>query len=231
MTGNTSFRKGFTLIELLVVIAIMGLLIGLTLPAFQSMGRGASMRSAVSQVRSAISLARQHAIVNRANTYVVFPHDNPLLYGGSNASNVTMAFRAFNVYSEKDGYLRNWSYLPKGTVFVRGVLPEYGIARDNNDIFTDPNPLKTLHTLRFPSTNTSGTAFTTIRGLRFRPDGSCDIGSDPELFIAEGTIDVNPLTGDILAYNYRKPLTSTALFGIQIREKTGRTRVYDYRSP
>ena len=230
MSARRSTRQGFTLIELLVVIAIMGLIVGLTLPAFQSLGRGASMRSAVSQVRSAITLARQHAIVNRAYTYVVFPHDNTALYS-SNPSNVTMAFRAFNVYSEKDGYLRNWSYLPKGTVFVRGVLPEYGIARDNNDIFTDPNPQKTLHTIRFPSTNLNGTAFTTIRGLRFRPDGSCDIGSDPEIFIAEGTIDVNPGNGTILSYNYRKPLTSTALFGIQIREKTGRTRVYDYRSP
>ncbi|HMP90586.1 MAG TPA: prepilin-type N-terminal cleavage/methylation domain-containing protein [Kiritimatiellia bacterium] len=225
-----SRSSGFTLIELLVVIAIMGIIVGLTLPAFQSLGRGASMRSAVSQFRAAVSLARQHAIVNRTTTYLVLPHENSALYG-SNADLAGMAFRAYNIWSEKDQtYLRSWQFLPKGVVFVNDIVGHYGINRGNNNIFTDPFPAGTTQLLPFPESNSPGPR-RAIRAIGFRSDGSCLISGDPEIFLAEGTILIDPGNGAILSYDYRKPLESTALFGVQIRDKTGRTRVFDYRSP
>lgn len=219
-------KSGFTLVELLVAVAIVAIVFTLALPAFQGMGRGASMRTAVSQVRAVISLARQHAIVNRTTTYVVFPQQTSDVQGQNDRRRSELVLRSFNIYSEKDGeYLKDWSTLPKGVLFVEGVFDVYGIDRDNTDIFTGPNPNNTKHILPFPA-SANGTV--ELRGLVFKPDGSCDIGSDPEIFLAEGSVLIDE-AGNIVSVDYRLPLENTALHGIQIRKKTGRTRVYDYR--
>lgn len=219
-------RSGFTLVELLVAVAIVVIVFTLALPAFQGIGRGASMRTAVSQVRAAISLARQHAIVNRTRTYIVFPQQTSEVQGQNNRQRSELILRSFNIFSEKESdYLKAWTTLPKGVLFVEGVYDVYDIDRDNTDIFTDPNPNNTKHLLPFPAATNSTVE---LRGLVFKPDGSCDIGSDPEIFLAEGSVLIDE-AGNIVSVDYRLPLESTALHGIQIREKTGRTRVYDYR--
>ena len=63
--GLPRAAHGFTLIELLVVIVLMGVIIGISAPAFVGMGRGAGMRGAVRGVCSTLSLLRQWAITHR----------------------------------------------------------------------------------------------------------------------------------------------------------------------
>lgn len=59
----------FTLVELLVVMVVIVTLMAVAVPAFIGIGRGAGMRTAVNNVRSTLSLARQWAITHRENVY------------------------------------------------------------------------------------------------------------------------------------------------------------------
>jgi len=70
-SGRAS-RHGFTLIELLAVIAIIGLMLAVGVVSFTGARRGAEMRAAVGSVRSAVSLARQHAVAKRRTVALVF---------------------------------------------------------------------------------------------------------------------------------------------------------------
>ena len=63
-------RAGFTLVELLMVVAIMGVLLGAASFAFNSVGDEARMRTASSNVRTYLNLARQWAITHRQDTYL-----------------------------------------------------------------------------------------------------------------------------------------------------------------
>ncbi len=58
-------RRGLTLIELLMVMVIMAIMLSIAVPAFNSMGRGADLRGAVSGVRAMLAQSRQWAITHR----------------------------------------------------------------------------------------------------------------------------------------------------------------------
>jgi prepilin-type N-terminal cleavage/methylation domain-containing protein len=64
--------RGFSLLELLVVISIMGLMAGLSVPAFKQMRKGHAMRAAFRQLQDDLGYARHRAIVGRSTVYVVF---------------------------------------------------------------------------------------------------------------------------------------------------------------
>jgi prepilin-type N-terminal cleavage/methylation domain-containing protein len=59
---------GFTLIEMLAVLAIMGLMMGLTIGAFNHWGRGSRLRGSLLHLKSSMSMARQFAITRRVRT-------------------------------------------------------------------------------------------------------------------------------------------------------------------
>jgi len=74
---RTPFRKtwdrwAFTLIELLVVLAIFGFLAAVSLPYVRDIGKGSAIRSAMHQLSQDLAYARQRAISDRAEVYVVF---------------------------------------------------------------------------------------------------------------------------------------------------------------
>ncbi|MDD5484200.1 MAG: prepilin-type N-terminal cleavage/methylation domain-containing protein [Kiritimatiellae bacterium] len=92
--GETNKRlpraaRAFTLVELLVVMVLMAIIIGISVPAFVGMGRGAGMRGAVRSVHSSLSLVRQWAITHREQ--VTFVYCN-----GDNAESYFYATNEFN---------------------------------------------------------------------------------------------------------------------------------------
>ncbi len=87
-------RRGFTLLELLTVMLIMLILMGIGVGAFVGFTRAMSMQGAVSNLKSVLQLARQHAVTHQSPTFVVFSQD------GTNASYVVLArFGVCNVGS------------------------------------------------------------------------------------------------------------------------------------
>jgi len=62
-------NQGFTLIELIAVIAIMALILGVAVTSMVGIRNGSEMRSAVTTVRSSLSLARQYSVLNREKVY------------------------------------------------------------------------------------------------------------------------------------------------------------------
>lgn len=61
---------GFSLVELLVVVSIMGILLGATTLYFNSVGDEARIRTAYTDLRSTLGLARQWAISNRQEAWL-----------------------------------------------------------------------------------------------------------------------------------------------------------------
>lgn len=73
----TRFRKsrsqGFSLVEMLVVVTIIGLMAGVSVPAFLNFLKAFRLRTAGRQVLGDMHLARQRAITKSRDVYVFFP--------------------------------------------------------------------------------------------------------------------------------------------------------------
>lgn len=68
-------KNGFTLVELLMVIAIIGLILGISVPTFMSMGRSQRIRNASSRLQSAIYLCRSLTVNRRVHHRIVLCED------------------------------------------------------------------------------------------------------------------------------------------------------------
>jgi len=69
--------SGFSLVEILVVMAIFGILVGVTLPAFNNIGKAGSLTKAGADVASLLEQARTYAMANNTYVWVGFhPEDN-----------------------------------------------------------------------------------------------------------------------------------------------------------
>jgi len=205
-----SNRGAFTLIELLVVIGIMGALLVLVVPAFTGLGRGQSMRSSVSQLRSTLALARQWAITKNENTYVIFP-DDAMTYNPP--GRVNMALRSYGVWAEKSGYISEWRYLPPGVYFNPTNL-------SGNNIFDDASLTK--HWVVFPA---NGSPRQEMYCIAYTPNGrlkSIQDGSSRSLYLNEGLLDVNTNAGLLVAAVLR---STNYTMRFEVRPLTGQLRI------
>ena len=71
-TKQKSRGKGFTLIELLILIAIIGILVGITVPAYKTSVRKANEAAAVATL-NAIRVAQAKYIIDHKGQYGTFP--------------------------------------------------------------------------------------------------------------------------------------------------------------
>jgi len=204
------FHKGFTLIELMVVVGIIGLLMLIAIPAFQGADRGGRIRSAIFQLNSTLSLARQTAISNRDYVYVVFPHDDDSIYE-SEPSFVQNALRSYAVYSRRDGYIGEWRVLPPGVLFH----PTQGDADRN--IFGRANCVMNIP---FPS-GTNSNREVIVAG--FRADGPFHAGGiDPaDIFMTEGATTYDMSLGTISETLFR----TDVMMQVEINPITGQSRI------
>jgi prepilin-type N-terminal cleavage/methylation domain-containing protein len=76
-TGGRTGRsaRGFTLLELLTVMAIACILMGMSAAAYFGIIRTSSMHGAIANVKGNLILARQHAVMHRMRSYVMFWQD------------------------------------------------------------------------------------------------------------------------------------------------------------
>lgn len=217
-TSSPATRRGFTLVELLVVIAIMGIMLGLLLPAFTGLGRGANMRSAVMQLRSTMALARQWAITHREKTYVLFPEETLSYAVGGDAR---MARRAFGVWGERSGYITEWKYLPNGIVFD-GVTNRSGAVNLTSAKTTNTGQVMAFK-FKFPTANGQEQL---INAIGFKSNGR-PLNTDfimYALYLSEGWSDVN--TNNNTAVVTLKPKT-TYTVGLEVNHFTGQLKVRD----
>ena len=68
-----------TLVELLVVMAVIGLIVGISVPAFTGYAKQIRLKTAVRQVMGLVSLARNTAISGHQEYAVVVDGDNQIL--------------------------------------------------------------------------------------------------------------------------------------------------------
>ncbi|MDD2237008.1 MAG: prepilin-type N-terminal cleavage/methylation domain-containing protein [Kiritimatiellae bacterium] len=174
--------SGFTLIELLGVLTIMAILMAITIPSFKGIGRTKKMDAAVNQLRTALSLARQYAILNRATVNILIP--DPALITSFSPGDVDKCLSAYAIYDRSnDKYISEWYYLPKGIAFdcfAPASTPPSGIG-------AYPNALDytTTKNLPFPS---DGAVNKTFVDIDFRSDGSSEIKNPVMLYLTEATL-------------------------------------------
>jgi prepilin-type N-terminal cleavage/methylation domain-containing protein len=129
-----STKGGFTLLELLAVMAIMAVIMGSAVVSFYGMGKGSRLRGATNTVRSAMSLARQQAILKGQTLEVQF-------FTTNNVSGYQVSgYRVWNVVEDYE--LGQTAYLPRGVT----------LSPAN----------KTIEFLPTGSSNSGGTASSTI---------------------------------------------------------------------
>jgi prepilin-type N-terminal cleavage/methylation domain-containing protein len=197
-------RASFTLTELLVVVAIMGVLMVMTIPAFTGIMKGSKMRSAVAQVRTTLSLARQWAITHREDTYVVFATNSPAYFG-------PMALRAFGVCT-RSAYVKEWTYLPEGVFFDRDLMETkcVNVLSGNAD---------TRFTVCFPTAGVDQA----VSCVAFRPDGRLKQNGGTRVLVglSEGTVDSNSYASTSHTNGLR--------FGVKVYPLTGQFKVKEMK--
>lgn len=89
-------NKSFTLMEMLVVMAIMGLILAISVPAFDSVIKTSKVSEGAKLVYKTLQFASQYAVTNGVNCRVVFATSEPR----GSSSSYTMARRAYKVLYE-----------------------------------------------------------------------------------------------------------------------------------
>lgn len=143
----------FTLVELMVVMAIMAIMLGLSVSIGPGVIRSSAMNSSLSQVASAVSLARSEAVRSRKPAAFVLAPTNPL----DERSFISYAvMQADSINGTNFTYITRWQKLPQGVLFSAG---------SGNTILTN------VATFAYPAV---GKGPANLPFVQFSPEGGLD---------------------------------------------------------
>ncbi|MCX7819019.1 MAG: prepilin-type N-terminal cleavage/methylation domain-containing protein [Kiritimatiellae bacterium] len=214
-------RRAFTLVELLVVVGIMGMMLAITVVAFEGIGRGAKMRAALMTIKSTLALARQYSITDRTLCFVVFPDDQVNFSAVTNLGATRYSAMFIGTTARWSRMLAKWYHLPRGIVFDRDRQPP-AYPRVLN-VF-DRSNTNNVSGIPFPI-EASNQVDQLVACMRFHPNGRLhqpDAMTDPAIIITEGTIRYDPSTSALLEY-FKQP--NAPAYMIEVRPLTGRTKI------
>jgi prepilin-type N-terminal cleavage/methylation domain-containing protein len=135
MKRQSTAKRAFTLIELITVIGLIVIITMVALPAFQDIGRGAKMQTAVFNLKNTLGLARQTAITRRRNIDLIFPDSfsHPFDEGQARYSQ-----QSYAVFDRKEyQYLSQWFFLPEGVIMPRNQFMPKPDSRIGDENFFD----------------------------------------------------------------------------------------------
>jgi len=98
-------ERGFTLIELAITIVVMGIVLGFSIPAFQSLSASFQLRGAAEDVAGQLRLAREKAIATGVEQPMHIP-----------ATLTSGAYRTYHIHYPS-GISTQW-LLPNGIAFT-----------------------------------------------------------------------------------------------------------------
>ena len=171
-----SCAAAFTLVELLAVVGIMGLLAAVGVPALKGLTGSGGRKQALSQVISALEIARNTAISTGTNAAVIFP--DSAFASGDAYKYRAMAVVAWNATNSATPatMVGSWIVLPQGVAFFPNSLRSTNLPTATN---ISVRILTASNTASFP-------------GIVFQSDGglSEDFNTKPTNGIAifEGTV-------------------------------------------
>lgn len=153
--------RAFSLVELLIVIAIIGLLAAIGLPALRGFGESTGMDAAVRQVLDDAAFARQQAINQRSDVYMIFvppdlhqypAQDRVRLTNLANLRLTSYALYASRTVGDQPGrpaarLLTPWRTLPDGIFFAPEWFYPQRQTNDATRLFTTELPRAEIFTI------------------------------------------------------------------------------------
>jgi prepilin-type N-terminal cleavage/methylation domain-containing protein len=220
-SASRANASGFTILELMLVIAIIGAMMALALPHLVGFGKSNSMNAATRQLLDDCALARQRALVNRAEVYMVFVP--PPAYWTSNNTVPSKQFtniasQSYTAYALISGrtvgdqpgrsyphYVVDWKTLPQGVYIAPfeftntaptfiGTTNTLTSATNEYSIspFVQSSALPTAAFLPFPSTYNG--ANYSLPCICFSPRGQLLTSTNQYIVLASGSVFSPPGT-------------------------------------
>ena len=242
-TNATVQSHRFTLVEMMVVVVIITIVVGISIPAFQKMGSGSSVRAGTRVLAAQIRLTRQFAISQRRTVALLVPGNeisalaDELCYVAMKPAIVTRDpddSRKFKFFEWVDG--TRWLYIPRGAVIAE-LDEDVGIADGGTYEATPHETASVLTTvtvvldkLKELDEDLSGTTDVDVRAIVFSPTGRVLGLSSANATVAQIMYD-SDTSGDWICRDKGEDLAdnpgrcTSNQFNIGVNSFTGRIKI------